>query len=70
MNILTLDARHASADQRILIEQIRIVYDMLGRSSVFTLVLSAFVALVMREHGPIIWGWFAFQVALKLAEMI
>jgi signal transduction histidine kinase len=70
LNILTLDARHASADQRILIEQIRIVYDMLGRSSVFTLVLSAFVALVMREHGPIIWGWFAFQVALKLAEMI
>lgn len=70
MKAQAVEPRHAVADQRILIEQIRIVYDMLGRSSVITLVLSAVVAFVMREHGPIIWSWFAFQIALKLAEMI
>lgn len=55
-------------DQRILIEQIRIVYNMLGRSSGMTLLLSVLVAIIMRAQGAMVWWWLALQVVLKLSE--
>lgn len=58
-----------NGERRILIEQIRIVYSMLARSGSMTLLLSAFVAFVMREHGVAIWSWFALQATLKIAEL-
>lgn len=56
-------------DRRILIEQIRIVYSMLARSGSMTLLLSAFVAFVLRDSGPIVWAWFGMQATLKVAEL-
>ncbi|NLR71754.1 response regulator [Novosphingobium sp. ERN07] len=63
------DTQDSDTQQRILIEQIRIVYSMLARSGSMTLVLSAFVAFVMREHGIAIWAWFGLQATLKISEL-
>ncbi|MCY1672606.1 hybrid sensor histidine kinase/response regulator [Novosphingobium sp. SL115] len=63
------DTQDGDTQQRILIEQIRIVYSMLARSGSMTLVLSAFVTLVLREHGMAIWAWFGLQATLKIAEL-
>ena len=52
----------------VLTEQVRVVYSMLGQSAWMTLVLSGFVAFVLRGNGPVVWAWLAIQAALKLGE--
>jgi two-component system, sensor histidine kinase len=62
-------ASDSDTQRRILVEQIRIVYSMLARSGSMTLLLSAFVAFILREHGLVVWLWFALQAMLKIAEL-
>lgn len=70
MNTALIAERDEALERHILVEQIRIVYSMLTRSGSTTLLLSAFVALVMRSHGPIVWWWFALQATLKITEIV
>lgn len=58
-----------SPDQ-ILTEQVRVVYSLLGQSAWMTLLLSAFVAFVLRSLGAPIWWWLGWQTVLKLAEQL
>jgi hypothetical protein len=54
----------------VLVEQVRLIYGVLGRSSWSTLALSLFVAWVLRQLGMPIAIWLATQTLLKLGEQI
>ncbi|WP_404366100.1 hybrid sensor histidine kinase/response regulator [Sphingomonas sp. MMS24-J45] len=55
---------------RILTEQVRVVYRLLGRSAWLTLALSMFVAAILRNHGQSVWWWLTAQGILKLSEQV
>jgi hypothetical protein len=60
----------ASPQRAVLVEQVRLIYGVLGRSSWSTLALSLFVAWVLRQLGMPIAIWLATQTLLKLGEQI
>ncbi|QCI94810.1 hybrid sensor histidine kinase/response regulator [Novosphingobium sp. EMRT-2] len=60
----------ASPQRAVLVEQVRLIYGVLGRSSWSTLALSLFVAWVLRQLGTPIAIWLVAQTLLKLSEQI